>query len=512
MINRRDFLRLTGAGTLGLLAGEMRFGETPARASSVDTFTPDLELALRAAPTEAAILPGAPSQVWSFTGDLIRGPAETLQPVPDSYLGPTIRVARGAKVRIHFTNDLPQESIVHWHGLHVPADMEGHPRDAIATGRRYTYEFEVRNRAGTYWYHPHPHGKTGLQVYAGLAGLFIVEDAAEERLALPRGEHDMALVLQDRLFNPDNQLVYLTHHMDRMTGFVGERALVNGRAAFRQTVAARPHRLRILNGSNARIYRLAWDDGRPLTVIGSDGGLIETPLERASVLLGPAERVELWVDFGEWGRGQEAVLVSKFIDLAAVSALPGMGMMGPRRGRMGASPMPNGAPHTLARFTVRGAAGRDPRLPDRLAPAEAFEMPESAAGLQVKRFDLAMNHMRGTINNRTFEMQGVAEEETVALDSSEIWEFVNRGGMPPLPHPIHVHGLQFKVLGRLGAPFSDVLDQGWKDTVLLMPGERVRLQMRFADYPGLFLYHCHNLEHEDMGMMRNYYVRGTQSI
>ncbi len=507
MINRREFLRLTGTGALAMLAGGAFHGGRSVLASEEKAFRPDVELALRAAPAEAAILPGAPTQVWSFHGDLIRGPTATLQPIPDSYLGPTIRVRRGQKVRIHFTNDLPQESIVHWHGLHVPADMDGHPRDVIATGQRYTYEFEVRNRAGTYWYHPHPHEQTGLQVYAGLAGLFIVDDAVEDGLNLPREAFDMPLVLQDRLFNPDNQLVYLTHHMERMTGFVGERILVNGRAAFQTPVAPRPYRLRILNGSNARIYRLAWSDGRPLTVIGSDGGLLEKPLITDTVMLGPAERVELWADFSRWGKDQEAVLVSKFIDLAAVSALPGAGMMGPRRGMTGGGVMINGAPHTLARFQVTGDGGRGPELPERLAPLEAFEVPRTGANGRTRRFDLAMNHMRGTINNRTFEMQGVAEDETVSLDSSEIWEFVNRGGMPPLPHPIHVHGMQFRVLGRLGAPFGDVLDQGWKDTVLLMPGERVRLQMRFTDYPGLFLYHCHNLEHEDMGMMRNYYVR-----
>ncbi|MDJ0875196.1 MAG: multicopper oxidase domain-containing protein [Desulfobacterales bacterium] len=507
MINRRDFLRFTGTGALTMLAGGAFTGVRSAWASEEQAFRPDVELSLRAAPTEAAILPGAPSQVWSFRGDLIKGPAGALQPMPASYLGPTIRVRRGQKVRIHFINDLPQESIVHWHGLHVPAEMDGHPRDVIETGQRFTYEFEVRNRAGTYWYHPHPHAKTGLQVYAGLAGMFIVDDAAEDRLDLPRGEHDLSLVLQDRLFNPDNQLVYLTHHMDRMTGFVGERILVNGRAAFRQAVAGRPYRLRLLNGSNARIYRLAWSDGRPLTVIGSDGGLLEKPLNMDTVMLGPAERVEVWVDFGRWGKNQEAVLVSKFIDLAAVSALPGMGRMGPRRGMMGTGVMPNGAPHTLAHFQVTSLEGRGAELPERLSPPEAFDSAPPDKGPPARRFEFAMNHMRGTINNRIFEMAGVAEEETVALNTSEIWEFVNRGGMPPLPHPIHVHGLQFKVLGRLGAPFDDVLDQGWKDTVLLMPGERVRLQMRFTDYPGLFLYHCHNLEHEDMGMMRNYYIR-----
>jgi FtsP/CotA-like multicopper oxidase with cupredoxin domain len=339
--------------------------------------------------------------------------------------------------------------------------------------------------------------------------LFVVEDDVEDNIDLPREAFDIPLVLQDRLFNPDNQLVYLTHHMERMTGFVGERILVNGRAAFRQAVASRPYRLRILNGSNARIYRLAWSDGRPLTVIGSDGGLLEKPLVMDSVMLGPAERVELWADFSGWKTGGEAVLVSKFIDLAAVSALPGGGMMGPRRGMLGGGAMPNGAPHTLARFQVARDAGRGPALPERLAPPQAFGLPKPASGDRVRRFDLAMNHMRGTINNRSFEMERVADDETVHLDSTEIWEFVNRGGMPPLPHPIHVHGLQFRVLGRQGAPFGDLMDQGWKDTVLLMPGERVRLQMRFADHTGLFLYHCHNLEHEDMGMMRNYYVRAV---
>jgi FtsP/CotA-like multicopper oxidase with cupredoxin domain len=117
--------------------------------------------------------------------------------------------------------------------------------------------------------------------------------------------------------------------------------------------------------------------------------------------------------------------------------------------------------------------------------------------------------MRGVINNRVFEMNRVADDEVVQLGTREVWEFINRGGMPALPHPMHVHGLQFRVLGRLGSRYDGYLDEGWKDTVLLMPGERVRLMMRFEDYDGLFLYHCHNLEHEDMGMMRNYYVRAA---
>ena len=158
-------------------------------------------------------------------------------------------------------------------------------------------------------------------------------------------------------------------------------------------------------------------------------------------------------------------------------------------------------------------------LRDRLAGKGGQHLPDRFAALSMAAGDLAdnsgrprqfhtfMQHMNGTINNRIFEMTGVAEEEVVQLGAHEVWEFVNRGGMPALPHPMHVHGLQFRVLGRMGGLYSGYLDEGWKDTVMLMPGERVRLLMRFEDYDGLFLYHCHNLEHEDMGMMRNYYVR-----
>jgi FtsP/CotA-like multicopper oxidase with cupredoxin domain len=500
MLNRREFLYLTGVGAAGLLSGQSVGLPPLVRAAGASDYQPDIELALKATVTEQPILPGAPSRVWAFRGDLIKGPAGALQPLADSYLGPIIRVHRGQRIRIHFHNELPQESIIHWHGLHVPADMDGHPRDVIAQGQRYTYEFEVHNRAGTYWYHPHPHGKTGLQVYAGLAGLFIVEDEEEGHLGLPSGALDLPLVLQDRLFNPDNQLVYLTHHMGRMTGFVGDRILINGRLSRTMPIAAQAYRLRILNGSNSRIYRLAWSGGRPLTIIGTDGGLLDKPVRLPDLMLGPAERVDLWADFSALTKGAEATLVSKAIDLTA-----GGGRMGPRRGMMGGGRVPNGAPLTLVHFRVDRPGKDHHRLPDRLANLPSM----ASAGATDRHFTLRMQHMQGTINGRVFAMDRVADDETVALGTEEIWEFHNRGGMPSQPHPIHIHGLQFRVLGRLGSPYRGYVDHGWKDTVLLMPGERVRLGMRFADYAGLFLYHCHNLEHEDMGMMRNYYIRSA---
>jgi FtsP/CotA-like multicopper oxidase with cupredoxin domain len=295
--------------------------------------------------------------------------------------------------------------------------------------------------------------------------------------------------------------------MERMTGFLGNRILVNGRPRFTRGVVSRPYRLRILNGSNSRLYNLAWADRRPLTVIGTDGGLLPAPVVRPNVILGPAERVELWADFSGLSKGDQATLVSRDLDLGPLSAMTGPGgMQGPA---MGGRFLPNGAPFAVARFEISDVETKRYRLPEHLASDFSDETDAADNRNAPRQFHTFMHHMNGTINNRTFEMTGVAEDEVVRLGTSEVWEFVNRGGMPALPHPMHVHGLQFRVLGRLGALYEGYLDAGWKDTVLVMPGERVRLLMRFADYDGLFLYHCHNLEHEDMGMMRNYYVRAA---
>ena len=139
-------------------------------------FEPDVEIVLRAAPGSIEIRPGAPTQGWQITGELVKGDESALQPVPGSYLGPTIRVKKGQRVRIHFINELAETSILHWHGLHLPAEMDGHPRYVVGTGESYVYDFEISNRAGTYCYHPHPHGRPGPQVYAGMAGLFLISD------------------------------------------------------------------------------------------------------------------------------------------------------------------------------------------------------------------------------------------------------------------------------------------------------------------------------------------------
>lgn len=249
-----------------------------------------------------------------------------MQAIPGSYLGPIIRLHKGQKIRIFFNNELPAASVTHWHGLHVPADMDGHPRYAIESGRTYVYEFEILNRAGTYLFHPHPHEETARQVYAGLAGLIIVTDNEEQALDLPRGDYDVPLVLQDRSFDDDNQLRYITHRMQTMTGFLGDRILVNGRPDFVLPVETRGYRLRLVNASNARIYKLGWDDGTPMTAIASDGGLLEKPETRPYLMLAPGERVEVFMDFSGRAVGSGLTLRSLSFSGAGMHAGMGVGM------------------------------------------------------------------------------------------------------------------------------------------------------------------------------------------
>ena len=519
MINRRQFLKLTGAGAAGLLMGGITSLVSASRVGGASRqaadFVPDLDILLKATPADIPILPGSPTGVWRYEAQLLKGDAMSLTPVERSYLGPIIRSHTGQKVRIRFTNDIDDLSIVHWHGLHVPAEMDGHPRFVIPRGDTYIYEFEVRNRAGTYWYHPHPHGRTGPQVYGGLAGLFLVSDDEEQAAGLPTGEYDIPLVIQDRAFDNDNQLVYLSGYpMEQMTGFLGDWIMVNGQPDFILPAATRAYRLRILNGSNSRIYKLAWQDGTPLTVIGTDGGLLEKPVYRRYAMLAPGERLELWADFSKYAVGSEATLVSLPFDAGAMAGgRMGGGMMGGMRGN--ATALPNGAGFPVFRVRVNRSESENLSLPLRFADIDRYKISESLNPFSPKLFYLVPRHMVWTINGRTFQMDAVADDEKVQLNSLEVWEFINEGGgmgmmgMMSMPHPIHMHGMQFQVLERRGVLHEGYVDEGWKDTVLLMPGERIRLLVRFGDYPGLFLYHCHNLEHGDMGMMRNYMVESA---
>jgi FtsP/CotA-like multicopper oxidase with cupredoxin domain len=462
----------------------------------------DVDLVLKAVRSEASLDPAAkrPTEVWRFEGQLLQGPSDALAPSSDGYLGPTVRVRPGQRVRVRFENQLPEGSIVHWHGLDVPVESDGHPRFAVAPGGRRVYDFQVANRAGTYWYHPHPDGRTGPQVYAGLAGLFIVSDGDDEARGLPGAAFDLPLVLQDRTLDADGQLVYAPNPM---LGMLGERVFVNGRPSPALEVRAGSYRLRVLNGSNARIYKLAWSDGSPLIVIGSDGGLLAAPTTRPFVVLAPGERVELWADFGRAPGGDDVWLESRSFAFGGAPMGGMRGMMG-----MGGGGPVNGAPLRLCRFTVRGRGASRP-LPRAFDPLRFRSADEVTAA--PRELVASTGMMRFVLNGRPFSMTEVAPNERVKLGVTEHWDLVNAGGMMGMsvPHPIHIHGGQFQVVSRSSparAAAEGLLDQGWKDTFLVLPGERVRVRVRFPTHAGLFLYHCHILEHEDMGMMRNFLV------
>jgi blue copper oxidase len=521
--SRRDVLRTTStAAAAALLGVRCGGGRSPAPVEAVNasaTSASSLDVSLRALRGQTVLDPvgGRPAEVWRFEGTRSKGPADALT-TSGGYLGPTIRVRPGQRVRVRFENGIGEPSIVHWHGLDVPAASDGHPMHAVQSGASYQYDFEVTSRPGMYWYHPHPHERTGAQVYAGLAGLFLVVDDEDESRGLPTGPYDLPLVIQDRLLDAAGQLVYSPN---MMLGFLGDQIFVNGRPRPTLEVKAGSYRLRLLNGSNSRIYKLAWSDGSPMIAIGSDGGLLERAVQKPYVMIAPGERVEVWVDFGRSPGGEDVWLESRSFE-GAVGGMAGMGpgmMRGMGRGRgsgiMGpGNGLPNGAAFPVCRFKVNGS-GAHRHLPEVLAPVHFRPEGEVVNRSEPRRFEVSMMMMRWLLNGRSFHMTEVAPNERIRLGTTEDWEFSNPGGMMSMPHPIHLHGGQFQVLGRSIAAWGRAaaetvsegrVEEGWKDTFLLMPGERVRVRVRFERHAGLFLYHCHNLEHEDNGMMRNFLV------
>ena len=402
-------------------------------------------------------------------------------------LGPTIRKNNGDTFTADFHNEIGDYSNIHWHGLIIPENMDGHPKDVFGNGSSFQYSFTINQRAGMYWYHPHPHGETGRQVFKGLAGLFIVSDAEETALALPSGTEEIPLVIQDKRFFPDRSLDYSPSMDDIMSGYMGQYVLVNGLYAPWLPIARKNYRLRILNGSNARVYNLAFSNGMSFSVIGSDSGLLAAPASVSSVLLGPGERLDIIMNAGTLNLNEEIYLVNKYFD--------GGSAQGQQEFR-------------ILKLLVNDAATDSFTLP---AALSTFSMiPESSAS-NTRIFDIAASSHHGhgsmtgmhKINGKIFDMNRI--DETVAAGTTEIWEFDNTLGEEP--HPIHIHGVMFQVLDRIGGRGALIASEtGWKDTVMLMPSEKVRLIMTFPNNPGKFVFHCHNLEHSDDGMMLQYEI------
>ena len=436
-----------------------------------------------------------------------------------SYQNPIFHVTVGSRFNTTLQNGLNEPTIIHWHGLHLPANMDGHPKDSIAPGQNYPYAFTVTNRGGTYWYHSHADQLTAEQAFGGLASFFIVEDNDELQLAraldLKLGETDLPLVIQDKRFNTAGELVYQPNPMERMMGYLGDIVLVNLTPNPYLEIGPRFYRFRCLNGSNARIYKLAFMRGKEqlaYQVIGTDGGLLDRPYPVKEVFLAPAERVDVLFDASQLRQGDTVFLKSLAFDPMEQETMGGMGGMG--GGMMGGQSntrLANGLEFNLLKLMVSKAAQGPREVPARLSSVA----PLDTTGVSSRRVTLSMGHMQWLINGQSYRSDAAAFEVRRAVEAWDIQNATNS-----MIHPMHLHGFSFQVLGRSNSPAAlrplatasggrVVTDLGWKDTVMVWPGETVRIAVDFRQaFPGaqLFLFHCHNLEHEDGNMMVNYRI------
>ncbi len=419
---------------------------------------------------KAAIVPGRTTEVWGYEG---------------IFPGPTIVSRRGRRTVVTHRNALPVPVSVHLHGGRTAPEHDGYPTDLVRPGTGRDYVYELDQPAATLWYHDHRMDFTGPQVYRGLAGFHLLHDEVEESLGLPSGDRDIPLMITDRAFAADGSFSYpsldpsLTGtpgvHDDYMSGVLGDCILVNGAPWPVLEVAATTYRFRILNASNARRYRLRLDGGPPFVQIGSDLGLLAAPVTHDELDIAQAERFDVVVDFSDHSPGDEFTMVND-------------------RGRGGAA--------QVMRFVVtRRTTGTAP-VPARLAEVETLSEADVVAEREFV-FARGGAHAHGktlwTVNGEPFSPDTVLARPR--LGTTERWTIRSLN----VEHPFHVHLAPFQVIGQDGndpGPYT----RGWKDTVNLDNGGRAELLLRFEGYRGKYVFHCHNLEHEDMMMMANFEV------
>ncbi|PZF79752.1 multicopper oxidase family protein [Jiangella anatolica] len=480
MIDRRQLLKLGAfAGASALVPAERLAGVfrgQPSVAPEVPKFAVPLtvppELRPRRLPERldyydvtmkeatAEILPGLKTPVWTYNG---------------SFPGPTIRARAGRPVVVRQRNLLPEEAAVHLHGGNVPSGSDGMPGDEIPrNGSRY-YFYPNAQPAATLWYHDHIHHQEAVRTYRGLAGLYLISDKAEDALGLPHGPYDVPLVIQDRFFNADGSF--------RLPGpgeFAGDVTLVNGRPHPVLEVERRPYRFRLLNASSFDgLLALSLSNGDAVQVIAGDGGLLPAPVPVRSVPLAPAERVEVVIDFSRYPIGTQIVLRNSLTIFGT-------------------------APEVMRFDVTRPASSGYHPLPAKLVPVRRLK--ESSARVR-REFTLNLDPVTGkmVINGKEFDPERVDIEPR--LGDTEIWTIVNAEKPAlPIPHVFHTHLVRFQILDRNGQP-PEPIEAGWKDSVNIEAGGWVRIIMKFGDFPGRYLYHCHLLGHADLGMMGQMNVR-----
>jgi FtsP/CotA-like multicopper oxidase with cupredoxin domain len=416
-----------------------------------------VEVTMTAAPTRLALRPGAPTAVYAYNGR-----------IP----GPTLEVHEGDRVIVHFTNELPEPTTIHWHGIHLPAAADGSPFYPVPPGGHYDYAFTIAvGAAGTYWYHPHPDGRAGYQVAHGLFGAFIVRAAVDP---LPPTLPEKLLILSDNRFRSDGTVDLPDPdsprgRVDAENGREGEVLFVNGQILPTLVIrSGEVQRWRIINASAARVFRLTLP-GQTMLHVGDDGGLFERPREVDQILLANSERVELLVRGGPAGRRTtlETLPYDRYV------------------------PQTRPADWNRTREVLTLVTSGEPPLPPVAVPAVLRVIPalDTAQAIATRLIVLT----NGMLNSKMMDMTRVDFRGQVG--TTEIWAIENLVGMD---HPFHLHGFQFQVLDRNGVPAPY---RSWKDTINVPKHETARVIVRFDDYAGKWMFHCHILDHEDRGMM-----------
>lgn len=413
-----------------------------------------------------------------------------------NYLGPTLEFIQNDTVEIDVVNNLNVNTTMHWHGLHVPAVYDGGPHIEIPAGTTWTPRFKVLNKAATYWYHAHTHMLTQSHVTRGMAGFIIVRDTEESQLNLPRtyGVDDFPVVIQDRRYSPSGNF---------QLAALGDSVLINGTANAFLDLPAQVIRLRLLNGSNARVYNIGFSDNRSFQVIASDGSLFNQPATLNRLVISNGERFEILLDLtGQQGTGFTMWSYATEMMTDIPGAVQGMGMD---------NSYLNGIDFPLFQINVVAPTAN----PVTSVPATLINIPPvDTSGTSRIRFKTLSG--QGMISMGNFFIAGQQFDinvinDTIILNDKELWEFVN---VSNLAHPMHLHDIQFRVLQRNGNP-PPLHESGWKDVVLVHSMESVKLSMRFETYSNdtiPYMYHCHNLAHEDMGMMLSFAVIDTSGV
>ncbi len=442
---------------------------------------------------------------WSF----IPGIKTSTMGFSQDYLGPTIRTRQGSNLTLHYHNTLDESVAVHGHGLHVPGDVDGGPQLAMTPGEKWQPTLSIVQPAVTCWYHSHTHGQTGSQVYHGLAGMIIIDDEHSSRLRLPNtyGLNDLPIIIQDKTFDEDGALVYSLEDADE-DGWLGDTVVINGAISPTASVPAGKVRLRLLNGANARFYIIQFGDNRIFQKIATDGGLLESPVPLTTMEMAPGERCEIIVDMVD---GNPAELLTLFEDEFEDEDGDDAGGIFNRLLSLVNFSSPILPQPSLTLVVDDTLPSHTTPIPEKL---NTIIRPKESEIVKTREFTLEMDGggshgdhsghegMNMRINGVAMNMSVI--NERAKIGEWERWRVISDQGA----HPFHVHGCSFLVEQMEGAA-TPPDQQGWKDVIVVDDDDWSEFIVRF-DHPATdehpYMYHCHILEHEDMGMMGQFTV------